>query len=69
MVSVAVENSGGASLSYAGDMEERGAARVWEGVAGLKGVRPTCGFVVAGPLPYAPHYIGGTPSVGLQVFE
>ena len=35
MVSVAVENSGGASLKHAGAMEERGAARVWEGVAGI----------------------------------
>ena len=53
MVSVAVKKSGGASLSYAGDMEERGAARVWEGVAGhFNGAASLWSFWVAGPLPW-----------------
>jgi hypothetical protein len=69
VVSVAVEKSGGASLSYAGDMEERGAARVWEGVAGhFKGGGQL--VVLGWPAPsLGPSLYRWIPSVGVQVFE
>jgi hypothetical protein len=55
-----VEKSGGASLSYAGDMEEKGAARVWEGVAGHSRGAASLWSWGGRPPPLAPHYIGGS---------
>ena len=69
MVSVAVEKSSGASLSYAGNMEWRSKARVWEGVAGHS--RGGGQLVVLGwPAPsLGPSLYRWIPSVGVQVFE